>query len=153
MLSQKRLTTCTHIAHKDAEVAASVVSLSWVQDGVDGPEPEAIDYLYSIAYRDAEVAASIVSLSWVQDGVDDPETGLIEEFASIAYEDASAALRIVGMPFLENYRTVRRIGYGVAEAACGFRASVVPERHVPSDDSRRHYQQLGPGGRYAAGGC
>ena len=78
-----------------------VVSLGWVQDGIDDVEVKTIEDVSYIAYENAEVASAVVSLSWVQDSVNGAEAALIEDFGSIAGNDAGAALQIVGMPFIE----------------------------------------------------
>ena len=83
-----------------AEVASSVVSLGWVEDGIEEIEVKAIEGISYIDYGDSEVAFSVVSLGWAQDGIEDSEVDLINALASIANKDAGEALRIVGMPFL-----------------------------------------------------
>ena len=88
-----------YIAVASRLVASSIVSLGWVQDGIDDVEAGAIEWMNNIG--SAEVASSVVSLGWVRDGIDDVEVKTIEELSYIANKDAGAALRIVGMPFIE----------------------------------------------------
>ena len=83
------------------ETATSVVSLGWVEDGIDPIEVKAIEEISYIDYGDARVASSVVSLGWVQNGIEDLEVDLIDALASIAIKAAGEALRIVSMPFLE----------------------------------------------------
>ena len=91
------------LEQQDPQLASSIKKLSWIQDGIDDTESEAIQNLLYIAVVSRSVASSVVSLGWVQDGIDDveAEVDLIEDIASITDKDAGAALRIVGMPFLE----------------------------------------------------
>ena len=51
---------------RSVQVASSVVSLGWVQDGIEEVEVKTIEGLSYMANKDAEVASSVVSLGWVQ---------------------------------------------------------------------------------------
>ena len=89
-----------YIAAVSQSVVSSVVGLSWVQDGVDGAEAEAIAWINNIG-GDA-VASSVVALGWVQDGVDDVEVKAIEELSYIAYEDAKVASSVVALGWVQD---------------------------------------------------
>ena len=69
-------------AYEHPKVASSVVALGWVQDGIEDVEVETI-YLSYIAYEDAEVASLVISLGWVRDSIEDAEIALIKSLASI----------------------------------------------------------------------
>ena len=74
-----------YIAVVSRPVASAIVSLDWVQDGVDDVEAGAIDWMNN--FGDAEVASAVVSLGWLQDGIDDVEVKTIEELSYIANKD------------------------------------------------------------------
>ena len=88
------------IAAASQSVASSVVSLGWIQDGIDGTEAEAIAWINNI--ESAGVASSVVALGWVQDGVDDIEVEAIEEISYIAYEDAEVASSVVELGWVQD---------------------------------------------------
>ena len=87
-----------YIAVVSRPVASAIVSLDWVQDGVDDVEAGAIDWMNN--FGDAEVASAVASLGWLQDGIDDVEVKTIEELSYIANKDT-------GSRFIR-----RRIGLG-----------------------------------------
>ena len=95
----KAVEEISYIDSRSPGVAMTLVSLGWVQDGVDDLEVDALSWVGNIG--SAEVASSVVSLGWMQDGIDEIEAKAIEQISYIAYRDSEAALRIVGMPFLE----------------------------------------------------
>ena len=89
-----------YIAVTSRSVAASIVSLNWVQDGVHDVEAGAFRWMKNIG--STRVASSVVSLGWVEDGIDEIEVKAIENVSYIADKNAKEALRIVGMSFLES---------------------------------------------------
>ena len=69
-LEVKTIEELSYIANKDMRESGYPSSpLDWVQDGVEGVEADAIDWMRN--FGDAEVASAVVSLGWVQDGIDD----------------------------------------------------------------------------------
>ena len=97
-LEVKTIEELSYIANDDTGLGLSIISLDWVQDGVEEVEAGAIDWMSN--FGDAEVASSVVSLGWVQDGIEGLEVKTIEELSYIANEHPVAALSVVGMPFM-----------------------------------------------------
>ena len=85
-----------------AEVASSVVSLGWLEDGIDEIEVKAIEGISNISYWDADVASSVVSLGWVQDGIEEIEVKAIEELSYLANGDAEVASSVVSLGWLQD---------------------------------------------------
>ena len=89
-----------YIAVVSLPVTSSLVSLSWIRDGVDDLEAGAIDWINNIG--SAEVASSVVALDWVQDGIDAVEVRTIEELSYIAYEDTEVASSLVSLSWIQD---------------------------------------------------
>ena len=89
-----------YIAVVSRPVASAIVSLDWVQDGVDDVEAGAIDWMNN--FGDAEVASAVVSLGWVQDGIDDVEVKTIEELSYIANKDTEIGLSVVMFEWVQD---------------------------------------------------
>ena len=81
-------------------VAASIVSLSWVQDGVNDVEAGAFRWMKNIG--SAKVKTSVVSLSWVEGGIDEIEVMAIEEISYIDYADTEVASSVVSLDWVED---------------------------------------------------
>ena len=113
-----------YIAVVSRTVAASIVSMSWVQDGVHDVEARAFRWMNNIA--SAEVASSVVSLGWVEDGIDEIEVKAIEGISYIDYGNAEVASSVVSLGWVEDgideievkaIEGISYIGYGNAEVA------------------------------------
>ena len=113
-----------------AEVASSVVSLGWVEDGIEEIEVKAIEKISYIDYGDAEIASSVVSLGWVQDGIEDVEVKAIEKVAYIANEDAGVASSVVSLGWVQDgiedveVEAIEKVAY-IANEDAGVASSVV----------------------------
>ena len=81
-------------------VVASIVSLSWVQDGIHDVEAGAFRWLNNIG--SAEVASSVVSLGWVQDGIEEVEVKAIEGISYIDYGDSEVASSVVSLGWAQD---------------------------------------------------
>ena len=81
-------------------VTSSLVSLPWVQDGVDDVEARAIEWMNNIGT--AGVASAVVSLGWMQDGVDAVEVRTIEELSYLANRHPQVGLSLVSLDWLED---------------------------------------------------
>ena len=90
----------SYIAYDSVEVASSVVSLSWVQDGIEEVEAEAIDWMSN--FGDAEVAASVVSMDWMQDGIEELEVQTIEYLSYIGNDYTGVALSIISLDWVQD---------------------------------------------------
>ena len=62
----KTIEELSYIAYENAEVASAVVSLSWVQDSVNGAEAALIEDFGSIAGNDAGAALQIVGMPFIE---------------------------------------------------------------------------------------
>ena len=89
-----------YIAVVSRPVASAIVSLDWVQDGVDDVEAGAIDWMNN--FGDAEVASAVASLGWLQDGIDDVEVKTIEELSYIANKDTGVGLSVVSLGWVQD---------------------------------------------------
>ena len=68
-----------------ASVASSVVSMGWIQNGIDNnDEARAISLFEDMAEEDAGLASSVVSLDWVRDGVEELEFHMLHRMVSIS---------------------------------------------------------------------
>ena len=83
-----------------AEVASAVVSLGWMQDGIDGAEVTTIEELSYIANRDARVGLSLVSLDWVGDGLQGVEAEAINWIGN--FREAEVASAVVAMGWVQD---------------------------------------------------
>ena len=99
----------------DTNVALSVITLGWVQDGIDQGEIDAIEELSYIDYDSTELASTVVRLGWVRDGVDDLEfeaLGWIGNFSNPDVASSVVALRWAqdGIEEIE-VRTIEELSY------------------------------------------
>ena len=99
-LEASALQDLLYIAVASRSVASSVVSLSWVQDGVDELEAEAIDWINN--FGGPQVALSLVSLGWMQDGVGEMEVKAIEEISYIDYRSTEVASSVVALEWIQD---------------------------------------------------
>ena len=81
----------------DAEVASAVVSLGWLQDGIDDVEVKTIEELSYIANKDTGVGLSVVALDWVQDGVEDVEADAIDWMNNFGDAEVAIGSRLPGL--------------------------------------------------------
>ena len=89
-----------YIAVVSRPVASAIVSLDWVQDGVDDVEAGAIDWMNN--FGDAEVASAVVSLGWMQDGIEELEVKTIEELSYMSNKDTGVGLSIVALDWVQD---------------------------------------------------
>ena len=89
-------------------MASSIQQLTWIQDGIDDKEAEAIQNLLYIAVVSRTVASSVVSLGWVEDGIGEIEVKAIEEISYIAHRNAEVASSVVSMGWVQD--GIRRCG-------------------------------------------
>ena len=59
------------LEQEDPRLASSINRLSWMQDGIDGTESDAIQSMLYIAVTSRSVVSSLLSLGWVRDGISD----------------------------------------------------------------------------------
>ena len=57
------------LEQEDPRLASSINRLSWMQDGIDGTESDAIQSMLYIAVTSRSVVSSLLSLGWVRDGI------------------------------------------------------------------------------------
>ena len=89
-----------YIAVTSRSVASSVVSLGWVQDGIDHLEAEAIDWINN--FGSPQVALSLVSSGWMQGGVGEIEVKAIEELSYIDYMSSDVASSVVALEWIQD---------------------------------------------------
>ena len=77
-----------------------IAELSWVGDGIDGAEPDAIRWLRNFSVTD--VALSVIALGWVQDGIEEEEIDAIEELSYLDYDDSGVAVSAVALPWIQD---------------------------------------------------
>ena len=85
------------------ELAAAIVSLPWVSDGIDNSEQESVQELVHLAAFYESALRALISKPWVLDGVDKHEVGITQSTYWAAENSGEAvALEILAMPFLES---------------------------------------------------
>ena len=89
-----------YIAVLDRSVASSIIALDWMQDGIDGVEATAIDWVGNIA--SAQVALAVLSLGWVKDGVEETEVKVIEDLSYVANRNADVGLSIITLGWVQD---------------------------------------------------
>ena len=105
----------------DAEVASAVVSLGWMQDGIDDVEVKTIEELSYIANKDTGVGLSVVALDWVQDGIEEVEAGAIDRMSN--FGDAEVASAVVSLGWMQDgiddveVKTIEELSYIAYENA------------------------------------
>ncbi len=77
-----------------------IAELSWVGDGIDGAEPDAIRWLRS--FDDSDLALSVIGLGWVQDGIENGEVDAIEELSYLNTDGPGVAASVVGLSWVED---------------------------------------------------
>ena len=82
------------------DVVSSVVSLGWLEDGIEEIEVKAIEEISYIANEDSEVGLSIVSLDWVQDGIEEVEVKAIDWMNN--FGDAEVASSVVSLGWMQD---------------------------------------------------
>ena len=93
-----------HLESRDAESAAVIEALPWVQDGVIGYEAESVMHLARLALISQQVFHTLLgkTMDWLPPNPDISLHGTILYLVvSISGVDEMAALRIIEMPFLE----------------------------------------------------
>ena len=88
------------------EVVTAVIEQPWVEDGLEGLETEAMDWIGN--FSNAEVAVAVLGLAWVQDGIEELEVQTIEELSYIDYGDLEVAVSVTS--FELGARRNRRLG-------------------------------------------
>ena len=89
-----------YVAVASRSVASTIVSLGWVQDGIDDLEAGAIDWMANI--ESAEVASAIAVLGWVRDGISELDVETIENLSYIANEGAEVGLSVVSLDWIQD---------------------------------------------------
>jgi len=83
------------------EAAAKVEALSWVEDGVDSSEVDAVFRLHELGLESLATLDAVVSKPWVVDGMSKPEVSMVFYVTTIATRDEALAVRLCQMPFLD----------------------------------------------------
>ena len=86
------------------DTASAIVSLGWVQDGIDSnAEVAAIQQLSYASNRNTQLATSAISLQWIQDGIDgEAEVDTIGQLSHIAEKDAELARLVVSFEWMQD---------------------------------------------------
>ena len=82
------------------EVVTAVIEQPWVEDGLEGLETEAMDWIGN--FSNAEVAVTVLGLAWVQDGIDELEVQTIEELSYIDYDDLEVAVAVTALHWVQD---------------------------------------------------
>ncbi len=96
----KAIQDLLYIAVMSRSVTSSLVSMSWVRDGVTQLETGAIGWMNN--FSAAEVASAVVALEWLPDGVDAAEVRALEELSYIANRDAQVGLSVASLDWVED---------------------------------------------------
>ena len=82
------------------EVMTAVIEQPWVEDGLEGLETEAMDWIGN--FSNAEVAVAVLGLAWVQDGIEELEVQTIEELSYIDYDDLEVATSVTTLDWVQD---------------------------------------------------
>ena len=82
------------------EVVTAVIEQPWVEDGLEGIETEAMDWIGN--FSNAEVAVAVLGLAWVQDGIDELEVQTIEELSYLDYDDVEVAAAVTALDWVQD---------------------------------------------------
>ena len=93
-----------YLLQRKRHIAESILKVSWIADGVEESEREAVQTLINLAasVSTETLAMLLMEVTWFADGVSEDESEVIRALRIIAREDAGAAARIIAMPFLES---------------------------------------------------
>lgn len=100
-------------AYYDAALAKRIVNLSWVVNGIEPPERDAVDNLAAVASKDGKLAEKIIALSWFEDGVTELETMAVESLFFIVNHDVGLGHQGAEMTWLAD--DVTDVEYSVLE--------------------------------------
>ena len=103
-------------------LAAAIVGLPWVSDGIEEVEEEPVQELVDLATFHESAFGALMDKAWVEDGLDEFEASVADDLYWAAERGGeAAALRILALPFLETVETgdsaavealARMAGYG-----------------------------------------
>ena len=82
------------------EVVTAVIEQPWVEDGLEGLETEAMDWIGN--FSNAEVAVAVLGFEWVQDGIDELEVQTIEELSYLDYDDVEVAAAVTALNWVQD---------------------------------------------------
>ncbi len=82
------------------EVMTAVIEQPWVEDGLEGLETEAMDWIGN--FSNAEVAVAVLGLAWVQDGIEELEVQTIEELSYTDYDDLEVATSVTTLDWVQD---------------------------------------------------
>ena len=99
-ISLQGFTNGPWLEQQDPDLASSIQQLTWIQDGIDDKEAEAIQNLLYIAVVSRTVASSVVSLGWMQDIIDNMEAEAIHWMNNIG--DVEVASAVVSLGWVED---------------------------------------------------
>ena len=82
---------------------SEIYSLSWVADGIEEAERQAIQELVNIAVAyDTGSIAKLINKSWVKDGLDETEVSVVGRLAQVGESARDVGERILAMAFLND---------------------------------------------------
>ena len=91
-----------YLEYENPTAAASIKALSWVADGIEQSESEAVEQLLHSAVHYLPVFQSVMKLLWVEDGVNHLELTAIESIDGIAYHSVQLAMRVANLAWVED---------------------------------------------------
>lgn len=80
-----------YLARSERDMAEAIVETSWIADGIDESEMEAVQEVVDIAAFHRGVTQSLLALDWYEDGVRETELRAISYLGSIARDDEPTA--------------------------------------------------------------
>ncbi len=88
------------LEQRHPQLAFSIKSLGWTQDGIGETEAGVIQDLLYMAATSRPVASEVVSLGWVQDGMNDVEAGAINWLNNV--RNAEVLSSLVGLSWIQD---------------------------------------------------
>lgn len=86
-----------YLAQSERDLAEAIVETSWIADGIDETEIEAVQEMVDIAAFHRSVTQSLLTLDWYEDGVRETELRAISYLGSIANDDEPTADLVTGL--------------------------------------------------------
>ena len=94
------MTHLDRIINQDASLAAAVLSLPWVTDGIATHESAALSKIASIATRDTALARTIVGFSWMLDDISGDESNALQNLSAAAAGSVAMSRSLVSFPWV-----------------------------------------------------
>ena len=95
----RMITGANSLEQASPDLAAMIIALPWVADGIVRSEEEAVGKLVNAAMMDEPVFLAVIGKAWVMDGINGTEQDILQLLAG--FKNEAVAALIPDMPFME----------------------------------------------------